>query len=90
MHWTDSTCNTAHLLITTNGVLITSTKKLISKNFQGLEKKVLTSKMRNGRILPQIANIVCTQCHATYKNRKLAKLLTKINFRKSLHLKSIS
>ena len=60
MHWTDSTCNTAHLLITTNGVLITSTKKLISKNFQGLEKKVLTSKMRNGRILPQIANIVCT------------------------------
>ena len=49
--------------------------------------------MRNDGILPQFANIVCTQCYATYENSKLMKIYKityKINFRKSLHPKSIS
>ena len=49
--------------------------------------------MRNDGILPQIANIVCTQCYATYKNRKLTKIykITCENiFRNLLHSKAIS
>ena len=48
--------------------------------------------MPNDGILPQIANIVCTQCYATYKNRKLTKIYEityEINFRKLLHQKSV-
>ena len=49
--------------------------------------------MPNDGILPQIANIVCTQCYATYKNRKLTKIyeITCENiFRNLLHPKTIS
>ena len=37
----DSIQHTVHVLITTTGVSITSTKKLILKNLQGLEKILL-------------------------------------------------
>ena len=39
--------------------------------------------MPNDGILPQFANIVCTQCYTTYTNRKLqkfTKLLAKLIF----------
>ena len=44
--------------------------------------------MHNDRTLLQFANIVCTKCYATYKNRKRTKIYEityEINFRKLLH-----
>ena len=52
----DSKQNTVYVLIMMNGVSITSTKKLILKNLQGL--KEVTYKMRTDGIIPQFANIV--------------------------------
>ena len=53
----DSTRNIVNVLIMTNGVSITSTKNLISKNLQGLEQNRVNKMRSDGILPPQFANI---------------------------------